>query len=529
MHVDTPRHFNSTTRYLVVPVLVLVGVFVAWPTAQTLLRGLHWSALQGLASDGNLRRTLWFTTWQACASTAVTLLIGLPITALLSRVHFRFRSLTRAVTLVPFILPTLVVGMAMVALLPAANATGAVPLIAAHAYLNIAVVVRIVGARWETLPLRLNEVASTLGANRWKGFLTVSLPLLRESILGATGLVFMFCFGTYGAARVLAGPTRPTVETEIYRYSLLVGDLSRASVLAVTQILFVGVVLFVASRQRRIESTGIGLRYISELRRPQRLAVRFTAFLVCVLMAVPVLALLSRSFERNGQVTVSHWVNALRTTGQGAQLSSAIWSSLRVALVATTIAVLVGLAASTSAAYTRSSRVRRAILLVSSLPVVVSAVILGLGYILTFRNDPVDWRGSWWLLPIAHGATALPFVVRSLTPAITAIPSSLRDAASVLGATPFRMWRDIDLALIKRPLAVSASLAAAISLGEFGATSLLSRRGSETLTMSLGRLLGRPGTSLQGQAFVVASVLALLSVIITLTADRISTKPTRAL
>ena len=529
MRPGTSRHFNSTTRYLVLPVLILVGVFVVWPATNTLLRGLQWSTISDLVTEETLRRTLWFTTWQAFVSTAVTLVIALPITALLSRIDFRFRSLTRAVTLVPFILPTLVVGMAIVAFLPTSNATGVVPLIAAHAYLNIAVVVRIVGARWETLPLRLNDAASTLGASRLKNFTTVSLPLLRESILGAASLVFIFCFGTYGAARVLAGPTHPTVETEIYRYSLLVGDLSRASALAVAQVFFVGVVLFVASRQRRVEATGIGNRPISEFRKLHRVAIRSASLFVCLLMAFPVLALFFRSLERNGHLTLSHWSNALETSGQGAQLLSALWSSLRIALVATTIAISVGLAASTAAAYTRSPLVRRSILIVSSLPVVISAVILGLGYILTFRNDPIDWRGSWWLLPIAHSVTALPFVVRSLTPAITSIPSSLRDAASVLGAAPFRIWRDIDLSLLRRPLAVGASLSAAISLGEFGATSLLSRRGSETLTMSLGRLLGRPGTSLQGQAFVIASVLALLSVIITLAADRMSTSPKKAL
>ena len=529
MWAGTSRHFNSAARYLGLPVLVLVGVFVAWPTTHTLLRGVQWSTLRELIDDENLRQTLWFTTWQACVSTVVTLAIGLPITALLSRVDFRLRSLTRAVTLVPFILPTLVVGMAIVAIFPASHAAGIVPLIVAHAYLNIAVVVRIVGARWETLPLRLNEVASNLGASRLKIFTTVSLPLLRESILGAASLVFVFCFGTYGAARVLAGPTHPTVETEIYRYSLLVGDLSRASALAVAQIFFIGIVLFVSSCQRRIEATGRATRPIRDLPTPHRVAIRSTSLLVCAMMALPVLALLLRSIEQSGRFTFSHWSHALEKNGLGAHLTSALFSSLRIALVATVIAVSVGLAAACTAAYSKSSVVRRIISLIASLPVVVSAVILGLGYILTFRSDPVDWRGSWWLLPIAHSATALPFVVRSLAPAISAIPGSLRDAASILGAKPFRIWRDIDLAFLKRPLAVAASLAAAISLGEFGATSLLSRRGSETLTMSLGRLLGRPGSSLQGQAFVVASVLALLSIIITLTADRFFTSNKRTL
>jgi thiamine transport system permease protein len=152
----------------------------------------------------------------------------------------------------------------------------------------------------------------------------------------------------------------------------------------------------------------------------------------------------------------------------------------------------------------------------------ISAVVLGLGFILAFRASPTDWRGSWWLLPIAHAMVALPLVSRTLSPALQSIPDGYREAATLLGASPGRVWLDIDAALLRRPTAAAASLSATISLGEFGASSLLSRRGNETMTMTMGRLLGRPGEISQGQVFVLATILAAMCVALTVMADTVA-------
>ena len=191
------------------------------------LKGLHLfpglilpTSSLGLIEIAGVRSTLWFTTWQAFVSTVVTLIVGTPVAWLLSRHEFAGRRMIRALTLVPFVLPTLVVGLAFRAVLPGEWRTGVLPLIIAHVFLNVAVVVRIVGVRIESQPHSFDEAAATLGAGPTKRLITVSWPMLRGSVLAAAGLVFMYCFSTYGAARVLAGPRRPTVETEIYRLAV---------------------------------------------------------------------------------------------------------------------------------------------------------------------------------------------------------------------------------------------------------------------------------------------------------------------
>ena len=81
------------------------------------------------------------------------------------------------------------------------------------------------------------------------------------------------------------------------------------------------------------------------------------------------------------------------------------------------------------------------------------------------------------------------------------IDPRLHEAAATLGATPARAWREVTVPHLRRPLVAAAGLAAAISLGEFGATSFLSRSGSETMPIAIERLLGRAGGLLQAQGY----------------------------
>ena len=152
------------------------------------------------------------------------------------------------------------------------------------------------------------------------------------------------------------------------------------------------------------------------------------------------------------------------------------------------------------------------------LPLAVSAVTLGLGLLVTFDSGIYDLRSRWVMIPIAHSLVALPIVVRTMLPVLRSVPAGLREAAATLGATPIYMWRTIDRPLLARAWFTSLALAAAVSLGEFGASSFLTRRTSATLPTEIASLLGRPGDAVQTQAYVLATLLiifigaALLSV-----------------
>jgi len=141
------------------------------------------------------------------------------------------------------------------------------------------------------------------------------------------------------------------------------------------------------------------------------------------------------------------------------------------------------------------------------LPLGSSAVMLGLGFVITYGK----WLTSPWLVPFAHALVALPFVIRTLQPAIASIPQRLRQAASSLGASPFEVWKNIDLPILRRAALAAATFAFTISLGEFGATLLISRPEYPTIPVAIERFLSQPGGLNYGQAMAMASILMLLT------------------
>jgi len=147
------------------------------------------------------------------------------------------------------------------------------------------------------------------------------------------------------------------------------------------------------------------------------------------------------------------------------------------------------------------------------LPLGASAVTLGLGFLLAFDQPPFDWRASVALLPLAHTLIALPFVVRTILPAIRAFDPRLREAARNLGAGPLRVFLQVDLPLLAPPFVAAAVFAFAISLGEFGASLVIARPEYPTMPVAIYRFLGQPGALNYGQALAMSSVLMLVTVV----------------
>jgi thiamine transport system permease protein len=141
------------------------------------------------------------------------------------------------------------------------------------------------------------------------------------------------------------------------------------------------------------------------------------------------------------------------------------------------------------------------------LPLGASAVTLGLGFIVTFNRPPLALVTSPLLVPLAHTLIALPFVIRSLQPALASIPDRLRQAAASLGASPPRVWVAVDWPIVARATLSAAVFAFTVSLGEFGATSLVIRPEYPTLPIAIARFLSQPGGMNYGQAMAMATVL----------------------
>jgi thiamine transport system permease protein len=396
-------------------------------------------------------------------------------------------------------------------------------------WVNLAVVVRTVGALLAQLDPALEDAAATLGASPWRRFRHVVLPLAWPAVLAAASIVFLFCFTSFGIARVLAGPAHPTLEVEIWRRATQAFDLRIACALAVLQLLVVGAAMAWAARLQRRAARPVQLRTAAGLRPPrtarQRLLVGAVAIASTVVVVIPVAMVVLRSFRVRSRWSLSAWSAVLHgpTRGTGAAAPvladplATVTTSLRIALAATVIAVVVGgLAAVAIDANQRAGRWLDTGLM---LPLGTSAVVVGFGLLITFDQAPLDLRGSSIMLPLGQALVAIPFVVRAMLPTLRAIDPDLRHAAATLGAAPLRAWREVDLPILRRAIGAAAGFAFAISLGEFGATSFLTRAGNETIPIGISRLLGRPSTFNLAQAFVLTTLLIALTTAVVLVFD----------
>jgi thiamine transport system permease protein len=489
--------------------MIAIITFVVLPTFNIFVSSLRFESLNLLRTE-TIRNVVWFTTWQSLVSTAFALVIALPLAFVTANFRFKAQRLTTSLVSVPFILPSIVVGVAFLQILPNSFHRTAFALILAHTYFNFGFTSRLITARWLQIHPHLDDAARTLGASPLKLFTTVTLPLLGKAITNAALIVFTLCFTSYGVVRILGGPSRSTLETEIYFRAIQLGDVSGAMLLSALQILII-VSLFVvttrASRNRFEQSTRPTISRQKSLQtRKQKFIATTIISIATVFAIVPLLAIAFKSINTNSKFTTTAW----RTIFTSPEISHSLINTLTYAVIAMTLATLLGLLSACSVAYNNNFRLISGL---TTLPIVISAVSIGLGIIITFDTKPFDWRGTQFMLPLAHALVALPLAMRVILPVLQAIPDSLRQASSVLGASPQQTWLNIDLKIIRRAVISAAAISAAVSIGEFGASSFLARRGAETLPITISRLLSRPGDSLQSQAFALATLLAIFSLI----------------
>jgi thiamine transport system permease protein len=551
---------KSSQRYTWVPLVLWFGpalfliLFYLFPLANILQVSFDratdvfapWRELLSPA----IMRVVGFTFYQATFSTLLTLALGLPGAYLLARFEFPGKKIFRVLTSVPFVLPTLVVAVAFNALLgprgwvnlglvsffgfqqpPIEFLNTFAAILVAHVFYNTTIILRLVGDFWSRLDPRLTSAARVLGANSWQVLWRITLPLLAPALLAATLLVFIFNFTSFGVILVLGGPAFSTIETEIYYQTTGLFNLPLAAVLALFQLACTLGLTVAYTRISLRMSRSLTQRSDIYTRRQlrtwqEKIFALVWLGLLASLLILPLVSLAVRSITRlepdRGQTGVEtgftlEFYDELGKNPRQSLFFTPPLTSVFISLGYATTTVLLSLLLGAPAAWalaryandthpvTRwANRIMDPLLM---LPIGTSAVTLGLGLIITLDQPPLDLRASPLLIPLAHTLVALPFVVRSLTPAIRSVQPRLRYAAAVLGASPLQVIRVIDLPLIGRAFLVAATFAFTISLGEFGATALLARPEYPTVPVAIYRFISRPGALNYGQALALSTIL----------------------
>ena len=433
-----------------------------------------------------------------------------------------------ALVTVPFVLPTVVVGAALLALLPApssaASGRSSSPTSRSTSPSSCASSARC----GSTSPATSRRRPRTLGRVPWRVPREVTLPLLRPSILAAASVVFLFTFTSFGVVRVLGGAGHVDDRGRDLAAGHAARRLGAAAALAVVQLVVVALVVgWSAWQQRRTVGARRCARSPGAVRHdpaPSAGSSPSPPSPPPSSWSLPLAALVERSLRVRSGYSLSAWrtprpdrdpARDQRRRRPGRRPADLACESPRSPLCwpwrsarSPTLAIV---ACSAAGGCSTPGLM---------LPIATSAVTIGFGMLITFDASPVDWRASWWIVPIGHALVAVPFVVRATLPVLARDRPRLHEAAATLGALAARAWREITVPHLRRPLVVAAGLA----LPRSHSASSGPRASSPAAAgddADRHRPAARPptGAVLQAQGYVLATILAVATIAIVLLLD----------
>lgn len=489
---------------------VFLAAVVVWPLV-SLLRRLD-ASLAEVATDPSVWRVVWFAIGQAGLSTVFTLIIGLPITYLIARYRFKGRSTLNLLLTLPFVLPTVVVALAFTLILPKTFNYGLFAVILAHVYVNLAVVLRLVGGMLGQADRRYAQVAQVLGARPVQASFGFTLRYAAPAIASAAAIVFVFCFTSLGIVLLLGGGRVPTIELEIWRQVRLLVNLDVAVALTLLQAVIVtfalGLSIWFQRRsvlpQTAPENTSRQLIVSARARVLVGLGVGVSA----AILATPLVALVVASFASTAGFTLAWW-RGFWSFGAGTSAYvdpiSALQTSLTFAFGTGLVAGLITIScAGVVLVYSRLAWLT--LLLIA--PLGLSAVTVGLALLTSYGSGGLGLGTGAVVVVLAHSLIAVPLVLSAVLPSIRSLDARLQAVASLLGAKPWRsLWTAFGTSLRRAGL-IAGGLAAGVSFGEFGAASVVTRTDTLTLPIVVVRLLSRPGEASIGTAAVACVLLA---------------------
>lgn len=495
-----------------------------------------------LSSDRQLG-IVGFTAYQAFLSTLASVALGLPLAYLLARYEFWGRRTLRSLTIVPFVLPSIMVAVGFVAtfgetgtLNTALSWIGLGPvelmftleaIIIAHAFYNAPLVARLVTAAWESVDASAVETARSLGAGPLRAFRDVIAPQLYPAVLMSSALVFVFTFGTFPIVLALGGFELATIEVFVYR---LVNrfNYAEAAALAMIELAISLTLLYLYLRyeaRQSMQSQGLRPLPRKPLRPPvltlremlPRAGLGVYSIVALLLFVAPIASMIQASLTGPTGLTLDHYQFLLDRQAEGADFQVQPWPAVRNSLLFGVASLLVALPMGVTVAVltTRKYRGRKLVDAVTMAPLAVSGIIIGLGLLrgLVFGVEVGGYRimvGGALAIIAAHAVAGYPFVVRTVAPGLERLDPRLLESARSLGASRARALLDIELPLVWPGVVAGAAFAFAISIGEFSSTVILATGAGEyTMPVAIERFIGRrlgPATAMGTVLLIVTSL-----------------------
>lgn len=510
------------------PALAFILLFALVPLVALLVQAFQvlggWGGLLSVLGPADGVPVLTNSLVQGSLSAVLAVAWGYPIGVLLGRYKFPRRETVLALFLIPFLLPGLVVVLAVEELfgrggfLPGLSvlSQGLPAIIFVNVVYDVSMVALFTVAGVETASPRLEEAVATLGGGPWATFREVwGRPSLRGAAAGGL-LTFLLAFLGFAPPLILGGASNYTVEDQIYNLVVRLNGEALAAGLAAWTIVLLALpcLLYLRflrpSRGREGEPRHEPAGRVLDWRRPALWPLIGATLAFLGLTALVLGAVVMGSFVVSpGHVGLQNWSTLVSPRVAGATQSSlgnALLNTLFFAAGSTGLVLLVVLAAS----YARRTHPRwaRMIDLPSFVPLLLSPVILAFALSLFWANSLDTPPFLWILILSAQSALALPFVLQSVGVAVAQVSGSVSAAARTLGARPFRAFLDGEVPAIRAALVAGALFAFALSLGEFAATNFLYVPTYTTLVVEMYLL---QSARLDGALAALGGLLVLLS------------------
>ena len=494
--------------------LAIIATLFYQPIIRLIAFGLNHQLISNVFNTKILGIT-WFTLWQAALSTLIALLLATPSAYALYRIRFPGSHLIAAAIATPFILPTIVVAIALQAFW---HNSSAFAVIVANVFMNYGFATRIIGSAWQGIDNSIEEAAQLDGASEVKKFFAITRFELKGAYLSAGFLTFLYCAANFGLMLVIGGGKLASLETSIYLSVSEILNLPRAAALVLVQCAITLLALFFIYRTRMAYPFFTGSNRVLPAKRRDIPAICVSLVIALSLIAAPLCALIMKSLHATTGFGLRNYGNLL-TRGARATLSISLGqaglNSLRNAAISALIAMVTGL-------FVASNERSRILIALYRLPVGISSVALGLGYLVTFNAGIFPLRNSWLITPIAQSLLLIPLVIQVVLPAQAALNEDFAQLARTDGLHNLEYWWYIQRPLLKGPIMVALGYVVIVSIGEFGTANFLTYGDQATLPTVLYQLISRPGALNYGMAMAASSLLIVLVFAITSLIDYIT-------
>lgn len=525
---------------LAIPLLIL-AVFIVIPVVFVVVNGLLSQPIGDILDfifSPLTQFTVAFTFQQAIISTFLTILVGLPGGLILGKLHFRGRSIARALIIVPFVLPPIVVVVgflqmfgeygildSLVMTITGSHesvlnlATGLPGILLAHTFYNAPLVMLLVAAALERLNPEVEESAELLGANSWQKFRRITFPHILPSLAAAGILTFLFCFMSFPIVLAFGEGRLRTIEYRIWD-AFRTAQYGDASLLVILQvaITFILALAYIRigrnSRQGEGETSGVKREKFSDYPVVVRIGVVIYLFFITLLVAGPIASIARSAIfdpvsQTYGMGGFEYLVSAAPSGGLRPLANSLFYAGL-----ATLFAVLLGI----PLAYAHKSSSKVLPTLSSTmilLPLGISSITIAYGLMRVIAVPTGFNINPWPLIVIAQTIIGLPFSARSIEISLRSINPEILEQADSLGSSRLQRLFFVELPLLAPGILVGAVFAFAMAIGEMSATLLIALPQNYTLAVAIiHNLAGRDYTWAGSSALVLVIVCVIAFIVI---------------